>query len=686
MLPENFSSIRRDRPLLAVTLAIALAAGTIGVGAASSAYASAPGEVYGTGYNPYGQLGDGTNEVQDSFAANPFLPPTVIEASAGREASLELLANGTVEGSGENIRGELGNGSEYARYVPEVLPGFSNVTAVSEGAYQSLALLSNGTVEASGLDEYGELGNGEVIASGGCNCLTSPTLVDGVEGAGKLEHVVAISDGYFGADALLSDGHVVTWGYAQYGDLGNGGTKESDVPVEVSGIGGKGKLEGVVAVSSGFYDSVALLANGQVVTWGYNVDGELGDGTTTQSDVPVEVLGVGGKGKLEHVLAVSAGGDFDLALLSNGKVLAWGYNHYAELGDGESKQSGVPVEVLGPGGSETLSNVANITANAYSALATTSSGALIGWGYNADGELGDGSFEEVTEPVLIPDVSGIVSLSHGSFNQDSLLVEGATAQLSATALGFAAYAGTASSPQSVTLTNAGPAPLVVSGVVLSGASAFSESGDTCTGATLPADGSCSVSLTFDPAATGGYGATLAFSSSAANTLPTVAIGGAAVAPAPAPTPKPAKPKVSIHKRGIALRKGHLRVTLSCSVEACEGKVRLTAAVEATAKGKQKKATGRAARTKPSHANGKPSQTNGKRSHANGKPSHAKRKTIVLGKASYRIAAGKHKVVSIPLTRRARALAARLKRGSPLRTTLTATVAGGQTAKLLLKLT
>ncbi|MHB1809584.1 MAG: choice-of-anchor D domain-containing protein [Solirubrobacteraceae bacterium] len=684
---------KRSHALLAALVLVAASFASVSATARASA-----GQLLGSGFNSDGQLGDGTGEPHDAFAANPFLPPTAIEASAGQDASLVLLANGTVYGSGDDAYGELGDGFEYPRYTPEQLPGLSGVTAVSEGAYQSLFLLGNGTVEAVGRDDYGQLGNGVAIASGGCNCLRSPTFVDGIGGAGRLGGVAAISSGYLGGDALLSNGRVAAWGFGQYGDLGNGATAQSDVPVEVSGVGGKGMLEGVVSVSSGFYDSVALLSNGHVVTWGYNVYGELGDGSTSQSDVPVEVLGIGGKGKLEDVVAVSAGGDFDLALLADGQVVAWGYDHYGELGDGSTSQSDVPVEVLGIGGSGALGGIASISANAYSALATTSSHGLLGWGRNESGELGDGSYVEAIAPVVVPGVSGVVSLAHGDYNQDSLLVEGAFAQLSTSALGFAAQAGSASPPQSVVLANTGPAPLVVSGVVLSGSPAFSKSSDGCTGATLAPGSSCSVGVSFAPGAAGGCSGSLAFSSSAANALPTVSLGGVGAAPPPsaaaAAPPTPAAPALSIRSVKLLLKRGRLRIAVACANATCAGTARLTAGAKAVMRAQRPRRSARerrgsarkrrsssAPRSAPRRHEAAPTAAGRRRSRAKAK----KRRAPSLASGRYSVAGGARATIVLRLTRAARRLLGDLRRHRRLTAELALSVVGGKPANRMLKL-
>ena len=116
------------------------------------------------------------------------------------------------------------------------------------------------------------------------------------------------------------------WGNNVVGELGNGTVTSSDMPVAVCALGatppcsaGNGNvLTGVKAVSGGDNHSLALLNNGEVRAWGYNGLGELGNGTTTNSHVPVAVSGLGG------ITAISAGGNHSLALLGNGTVMAWG--------------------------------------------------------------------------------------------------------------------------------------------------------------------------------------------------------------------------------------------------------------------------------------------------------------------------------------------------------------------------
>jgi len=206
------------------------------------------------------------------------------------------------------------------------------LTAISAGGEFSLGLASDGKVMAWGDNGEGQLGDGTD---------TGVTV-------SKLSGVTAIAAGANYSLALLKNGTVMAWGDNEYGELGDGtGIERSDLPILVN------RLSDVTAIAAGANDSLALLRNGTVMAWGSNESGQLGDGTSKeQSGIPVAVS------KLRDVTAIAAGEDFNLALLRNGTVMAWGEGVNDELGNDEANatQSDVPVRVSG------LSDVKGIAA------------------------------------------------------------------------------------------------------------------------------------------------------------------------------------------------------------------------------------------------------------------------------------------------------------------------------------
>ena len=279
------------------------------------------GDGFATGYNAYGQLGDGST----TDHTLPVLVPDLAGVAAiagGAYHNLALKSDGTVLAWGYNAHGQLGDGSTTNHNSPAPVPGLIGVVAIEAGLAHSLALKSNGTVVAWGANFYGGLGDGSTTSR------SSPVEVSGLTDA------IAVSAGSLHSLALKSDGTVLAWGYNAHGQLGDGSTTSSSSPVVVSG------LTDVTAIAAGENHSLALSRDGTVLAWGNNHYGQLGDGgTIPSSSSPVVVSG------LTDVIAVSAGADHSLALRSDGTVVAWGRNDFGQLGDGGTIRRSFPAPV-----------------------------------------------------------------------------------------------------------------------------------------------------------------------------------------------------------------------------------------------------------------------------------------------------------------------------------------------------
>jgi alpha-tubulin suppressor-like RCC1 family protein len=434
--------------------------------------ASADASSYGVaawGYNGSGQLGNGTTTINRAPGAVAGLSE-VTAVAAGGEHSLALLANGTVRSWGNNSEGQLGNGSTANSKVPVIVSGLVNVTAIAAGKEHSLALLSNGTVMAWGSNEEGQLGSG---AKG-----TKSTFVLAVKG---LSNVTAIAAGGAFNLARLSNGTVVAWGAGEEGQLGNGKKAKSATPVTVKGV------TGVTAIAAGREHALALLSNGTVMSWGSNLAHQLGMPTKFKvikeeeetvleeeeqpenNPVPEPVQALSG------ATAVAAGGEHSLALLGSGEVMAWGSNGNDQLGNGtQGGMSNLPTAVSG------LSGVSAISAGMQHSLALLSSGGVEAWGYNPDGQLGNGSNLNSPVPVAVSGLGGVVKIAGGGSHSLSM---GAPA---ATITGISPGSGPQLGGTSVSITgvNLGEATSVHFGS--SAASSFTVDSPTSITATSPA--------------------------------------------------------------------------------------------------------------------------------------------------------------------------------------------------------
>ena len=160
---------------------------------------------------------------------------------------------------------------------------------------------------------------------------------------------------------------------------------------------------------------MALLADGSVWTWGSDVSGKLGDNqvtesytnTTHDSFLPLRVHGPGNVGYLTSVIAISAGEGHNMALRSDGTVWMWGYNAFGQLGNGTTNDAYTPVQVSG------LSNVVAVSGRAYHCLALKSDGSVWAWGWNAYGQLGDGSTITSLVPLPVPGITNPAGISAG---------------------------------------------------------------------------------------------------------------------------------------------------------------------------------------------------------------------------------------------------------------------------------
>ena len=164
------------------------------------------------------------------------------------------------------------------------------------------------------------------------------------------------------------------------------------------------------SVSAGFEHSLAVTTKGKVLAWGSNSFGQLGDGTTTSSDMPVRVRLPQGT----RASAVAAGDTFSLVLTSKGKVLAWGRNSNGQLGNGSTRNSDAPVRTRLP----RRTRVRGLFAGCFHSLALTSKHKLLGWGSNGAGQLGDGTDSDRHRPVRTRLVKGtkVTAISAGCFH------------------------------------------------------------------------------------------------------------------------------------------------------------------------------------------------------------------------------------------------------------------------------
>jgi len=312
--------------------------------------------------------------------------------SAGDNHTCALTSAGGIKCWGSNGNGQLGDGTTTHRHTPVDVSGLaSGVVAITAGGLHTCALTSEGGVKCWGNNDFGQLGDGTTDGS------STPVDVSGLTSG-----VVAITARGVHSCALTSAGGVKCWGANDFGELGDGTTTDRHTPVDVSGL-----TSGVVAITAGGVHSCALTSAGGVKCWGYNIAGELGDGTTANRYTPVDVSGL-----TSGIAVVAAGMLNTCALTSVGGVKCWGANDAGQLGDGTKRDRHTPVNVSG-----LTSGVVAVAAGFHHACARTGAGELKCWGANESGQLGDGTERDRHTPVNVSGLTrGLAAISAGGLH------------------------------------------------------------------------------------------------------------------------------------------------------------------------------------------------------------------------------------------------------------------------------
>jgi alpha-tubulin suppressor-like RCC1 family protein len=261
----------------------------------------------------------------------------------------------------------------------------TNAKRVATGGGHNLVVKADGSLWAWGRNDYGQLGNGEKGNGEFGDYHFTPVKI--------MDDVVQIAAGYSHTLAVKTDGSLWAWGYNSNGQIGNG---KADFlayasPVKI--------MDEVVQVAASARSSFAIKTDGSLWAWGENYYAQIGDGTEENKPSPIKIM--------DGVTQVTAGYSHTLAIKTDGSLWAWGDNSSGELGNGESssgKKQSTPIKIM--------DDVAQVAAGSSHTLAIKTDGSLWAWGSNSYGELGDGTTSPKTTPTKILD--NISQVSAGS--------------------------------------------------------------------------------------------------------------------------------------------------------------------------------------------------------------------------------------------------------------------------------
>jgi len=352
------------------------------------------------------------------FKAETILNDPSVRIAAGTAHTCQVNEDGTVRCWGANASGQLGNGTTTTdpTRVPVLVTGLTTAVAVAAGSSHTCALLTGGTVRCWGNNPDGQIGDG----TSGVNRLTPATVI--ISANTPLTNAVAIAAGSNHTCALLAGGTVACWGGNDAGQLGTGTAGADRLTPATVNTSPNTPLTNAVAITAGSAYTCALQAVGTVRCWGNNVFGELGTGDTAPSSVPVIV------GGLSNAVAITAGGSFHTcALLANGTAKCWGFNANGQLGDGTKTNRLIPVTVKDATGSNLTIAVA-ITSKGSHTCALLANGTARCWGLNSSGQFGNGTTTSspaaVAVGTFLNPLTNAVAITGGSSHTCALLADG----------------------------------------------------------------------------------------------------------------------------------------------------------------------------------------------------------------------------------------------------------------------
>ena len=376
----------------------------------SCALASGGGvKCWGSGAN--GRLGNDANTTL-KLPGNPVVDSGgnaltgIVQINGGLRHSCALDSDGGVWCWGNGAEGRLGNDASADRdHAVAVVDGDGNRTAltgivqIGGSASSSCALTVEGGVLCWGLGISGQLGNkSNTDKDHPVNVVTSDTDSTALSG------IVHISQSNASGHicGVTSEGGVVCWGQGLRGQLGNGNTTDKNHPVAVvTSDTDSTPLSGIVQVATGEEQTCALTDQGGVKCWGEGSVGRLGNGSSTSTNYPVDVVNEDST-PLTGVFRIALGRFHACALLEVGGVVCWGQGDIGQLGNGGSTATDTAVRVLEKEGSPfALSGIEQISSGYNHVCALSSGGEVLCWGSGTNGGLGNNSTDDQFAPVKV---------------------------------------------------------------------------------------------------------------------------------------------------------------------------------------------------------------------------------------------------------------------------------------------
>ena len=336
------------------------------------------GRLFGWGDNSYRQIGS-------NASTNPTMTPvsvagavkTFCKIAAGNNYTIAISNRGRLWAWGNNGNNQLGDNTTTQRNTPVSVLGaiktFCEISLATQGTH-TLAIDKNGRLWAWGANNFGKLGDNSVTQR------ATPVSV-----AGGVKTFCKIGGGNNHSNAIDKNGRAWSWGANFSGQLGDNSSTSKITPISVLGA-----VKTFCQIATGQQHVIVIDKNGRSWGWGQNNYGQLGDNSTTNRSTPVSVLGV-----VKTFCQISAGIYHSAGIDKNGKAWCWGYNDNGQLGDGTQVSKRTPISVYG------TKTFCRIQTAFYHTIAVDSSGNVWSWGEGTYGLLGNNATLSKITPVSV---------------------------------------------------------------------------------------------------------------------------------------------------------------------------------------------------------------------------------------------------------------------------------------------
>jgi alpha-tubulin suppressor-like RCC1 family protein len=332
--------------------------------------------LYAMGSNNFGDLGNGKAQNKTNYTQLGSLT-TWASLGKGRPPGYQfgIKTDGTLWAWGVNGNGSLGVNNTQVYSSPVQVGALTNWSKVSSGNGNILAIKTDGTLWAWGAGTFGQLGDNAAISR------SSPIQV------GALTTWTEAANGSQSCWAIKNDGTLWAWGRnggTGSGTLGTNNLITYSSPVQIGSL-----TNWSTNISASSYHCAAIKTDGTLWTWGWGVNGGLGQNNTTDYSSPVQV------GALTDWSKVSCADFLTVAVKTNGTLWAWGSNGTGQLGDNTTITRSSPVQI------GALTDWSDVAVNDNSVLALKNNGTIWAWGFNNLGQLGIGTVEFKSSPVQV---------------------------------------------------------------------------------------------------------------------------------------------------------------------------------------------------------------------------------------------------------------------------------------------